>query len=94
MKTKRGKVPSLIAGSNGKPSVVIVKKQRKCVRCDEKIPKGSQCFEIPKVGGGFSNKKPYCNTCFENVLEQTDIDLTALRKCLDELKSGSIALEV
>lgn len=85
MTTKRGRVPSLIAGSNGKPGVVTVQRQRKCTRCDEKIPKGNQCFEIPKVGGGFSNKKPYCNKCFKSVLDQTAIDLKVLEKCLEDL---------
>lgn len=75
---KRGKTPSLITGSNGKPSVITVKKRRTCVRCSNKIESGDKCFEIPKVGGGFSNRKPYCCSCFKEVLGQTRRDLEEL----------------
>ena len=57
--TKRGKTPSLISGSSGKPSTAKAKKRRDCNRCKCNIYLGDKLFEIPKSGGGFSNKKHY-----------------------------------
>ncbi len=76
---KRGKTPSLITGSSGKPSSTVAKKQRKCNRCDSCISGGTKLYLIPKVGGGFSNKKPYCKNCFDEILVQTQKDLDELK---------------
>lgn len=81
---KRGPTPSLITGSSGKPTMVVTKIQRKCSRCLNKIEGGGKCFEIPKVGSGFSTKKTYCKTCFKEVLKQTRIDLEELDASLEE----------
>ena len=78
---KRGKTPSLISGSSGKPSIVEAKKRRNCSRCGCDINMGEKLFEIPKIGGGFSNRKPICKSCFRKILDQTEKDL-------DELKSS------
>ena len=78
MSTKRGKIPSLITGSSGKPVKVVAKRQRSCGRCSCSISSGSSCFEVPKVGVGFSNKKTYCENCFKEVLKKTKEDLTLL----------------
>jgi len=79
---KRGKIPSLIAGCNGKPSLVEVHRKRKCTRCSTDIVNGSKCFAIPRIGGGFSNQKPYCFSCFREVLSQTRTDLEELENLL------------
>jgi len=79
---KKGKVPSLITGSSGKPCIEEVKKQRKCNRCGKAIIKGSKCFVIPKVGSGFVSKKSYCTDCFEDILGQSFKDLKKLEHCL------------
>ena len=78
MTKKRGKIPSLITGSNGKPSKVVCKRRRLCSRCSFEILLGESCFEIPKVGGGFSNKKTFCPDCFKEILEQTKKDMSIL----------------
>ena len=78
MLKKRGKIPSLISGSSGKPVKVTAKRQRPCIRCSCDIASGSSCFEVPKVGGGFSSKKTYCKSCFKEVLEKTKEDLSSL----------------
>ncbi len=78
MSKKRGKIPSLITGSSGKPIRVIAKRQRMCSRCSCSIASGNNCFEVPKVGGGFSNKKTYCRNCFGEILKKTKEDLALL----------------
>ncbi|MCK4763704.1 MAG: hypothetical protein KAW12_16000 [Candidatus Aminicenantes bacterium] len=76
--TKRGKTPSLISGLSGKPIPEKVKKKRTCNRCSCDIMKGQNCFLIPKLGSGFSNKKPFCKSCFKETLDQTRKDLDSL----------------
>ena len=78
MSKKRGKIPSLITGSSGKPVKVTAKRQRACGRCSSNIMAGESCFEVPKVGGGFSSKKTYCLSCFKEVLEKTKEDVAQL----------------
>jgi len=85
--TKRGKTPSLLTGSSGKPSVAQAKQQRNCKRCSSKIIMGESLFEIPKIGGGFSQKKPFCKLCFNEILEQTQKDLDLLK---EELKKVNV----
>jgi len=75
---KRGKIPSLLTASSGKPAAVIAKKRRTCVRCSNKIEGGSKCFEIPKVVSGFTKKSPHCTVCYQEILEQTRKDLEKL----------------
>jgi len=73
--TPKGKTPSLIGSSNGRPQRVIVKRKSDCSRCHGDILPGQDCFGIPKVGSGFNTLKRYCNECFKNVLGQTQKDL-------------------
>ena len=75
MSKPRGKIPTLICGSSGKPSKVTAQKARTCSRCSGSIVKGDECFEIPQVSGGFTNRKTFCTTCFKEVLKQTRQDL-------------------
>ena len=75
---KRGKTPSLISGSSGKPLIVEVKRRRNCNRCECNINMGEKIFEIPKIVGGFSVKKPICKLCFREILDQTKKDLDKL----------------
>ena len=84
MKKKRGRTPSLITGSSGKPSKVSAKRARSCNRCSNDISLGEECFEIPKVGGGFSSKKTFCKECFKEILTQTKKDMTALEKLIED----------
>jgi hypothetical protein len=80
MNRKRGKTPSLITGSSGKPSKVIAKRRQKCKRCDSDIFNGDICFQVPKVGSGFSNNKRFCVNCFKEILIQTKKDIAKLEK--------------
>ncbi len=75
MKPKRGKTPSLLTGSSGKPARVTAKRRRECCRCAFLISNGEICFEVPRKSGGFSSKKTYCPSCFKEILGQTRKDL-------------------
>ncbi|MGA2050837.1 MAG: hypothetical protein ABSG96_24335 [Terracidiphilus sp.] len=74
----KGKVPSLIGGTLGAPRKTVTDGTSKCKRCEEHIPKGTECYEIPQLGGSFSNYKRYCDQCFQSILERTKADLDAL----------------
>lgn len=74
----KGKVPSLIGSTLGTPKKVLVKRERGCKRCHASISKGTECYEIPQLGGSFSNYKPYCDCCFRSILLKTKADLDAL----------------
>jgi hypothetical protein len=74
----RGKTPSLIGSTLGTPRKRIVKGKSHCKRCKVPISKGVECFEIPQLGGSFSNYRRYCDGCFRSILEKTKSDLEAL----------------
>jgi len=77
--TKRGKTPSLISGSNGKPILVCAQRKRTCKRCECSIYSGSKLFEYPKSGNGFSNRQSICLSCFKEIIDQTESDLSKIR---------------
>lgn len=76
----RGKTPSLIGASNGRPKKVIVQRKSKCNRCGGDIHIGDDCYNIPKTGNSFSKETRYCIECYKNILVQTEQDLAALKK--------------
>lgn len=76
----RGKTPSLIGSSNGKPRRVNVERKSKCHRCNCDINSGQDCFGIPRAGSGFSSIRRFCKYCFEKILEQTQKDLDEIKK--------------
>lgn len=74
----RGKTPSLIGSTLGAPRKNMVKGKSHCKRCKALIAKGVECYEIPQLGGSFSNYRRYCDGCFRSILEKTKSDLDAL----------------
>ena len=78
----KGRNPSLIGGSNGRPKRANVKRRGECSRCHCTLEAGTDCFEIPKVGGGggFTRQKRYCQECFKNILRTTAEDLNEMWK--------------
>jgi hypothetical protein len=74
----KGKVPSLIGSTLGTPRRTVTDGTSKCKRCGGAISKGMECYEIPQLGGSFSNYKRYCDGCFKSILEQTKVHLDAL----------------
>lgn len=81
-KIPRGKTPSLIGGSNGRPSKVLIQRGCKCYRCNDHLKNGSYCIEIPQLGGSFTNQRRVCFNCFEKILQQTRTDLETLEEML------------
>lgn len=81
-KTPRGKTPSLIGSTHGRPKLIPVQRRCECRRCGHHIEAGDACFGIPKLGTGFSNHKRFCATCYKNILEQTRRDLAELEQLL------------
>jgi hypothetical protein len=76
----KGKTPTLISGASGKPKMVVADGKSHCARCEGVIAAREQCFEIPKIGGAFTNKKRHCKTCFVAILAKTREDLDELGK--------------
>jgi hypothetical protein len=78
MGTTRGKWPSLITGSHGRPKFELAKRKRTCTRCKIAIMGGTECVSIPVPGtmGG----ETYCCKCLLRIIEQS-------RKDLDELEA-------
>jgi hypothetical protein len=70
----KGKTPSLIGSTNGRPVKVDVKRSSECCRCGDVLKAGSLCIGIPKTDA-FGTVRRFCPECFENVLQQTASDL-------------------
>lgn len=77
-KTPRGKTPSLIGGSLGRPKVATAKKRCDCSRCEASISRGEKCYDVPQPSKPFSSSRRFCETCFASVLAQTRADLLEL----------------
>jgi len=75
----RGKTPSLIGFSNGRPSRIVVERKSRCFRCGSDIEVGQDCFGIPKMQSGFKVTKRYCKSCFGNIILQTSKDLEGIK---------------
>ncbi len=84
-KKPKGKTPSLIGGSNGRPRLADVKRLSHCYRCDDDLLSGTTCVEIPELGGGHSSARRVCDECYGLILDQTRADLEAAR----QLRSAS-----
>ena len=78
----KGKTPSLISSTNGKPTPVKVQRKGKCSRCKSDIENGVNCFEIPKIGLGYKKRKRVCKICFINIIQQTEKDLTKIKNLM------------
>ena len=76
----KGKTPSLITGSSGKPKPAVCKKRSICKRCKGEISASERCFEIPIVGRGYTASKRHCEQCFKEILEQTRKDLESFEE--------------
>lgn len=74
----RGKTPSLIGSSLGRPEKKTCGKSTPCSRCAVDIPKGADCYDVPQPLKPHSSTRRFCPGCFANVLEQTRRDLAVL----------------
>lgn len=87
MTKPRGKTPSLLSKTNGKPCDETAKRTRKCCRCEGSIKKGSVFFIVPSTKAGFPYDKSFCLECFGNTLSQTEGELKELRDTLEKHRS-------
>lgn len=74
----RGKTPSLIGSSLGRPAKETCGRRSPCSRCGKDIIKGTDCYDIPQPLKPHSRTRRFCRACFEKVLEQTKCDLEEL----------------
>lgn len=74
----KGKTPSLIGSSLGRPRAVVAGKSCSCGRCNVGIPMGQKCYDVPQPSKPFSSTRRFCVDCFRKVLEKTWEDLTEI----------------
>jgi hypothetical protein len=79
----KGKTPSLLSLSTGKPSIDSANNQKRCSRCKTTILKGQKYFQIPKSEAGFTKQKPFCLACFKKILDKTKKEIEELESDLD-----------
>lgn len=74
----KGKTPSLIGSSLGRPSKKTCGRETPCSRCHVGITKGEECYDVPQPKKPHSATRRFCVDCFAGVLEQTKSDLEKL----------------
>lgn len=79
-RTPKGKTPSLIGGTNGRPVRVDIERKSECYRCKDELRAGTSCIAIPKLGSAFSSKRRVCEDCYQAMLKQTSDELEVLRQ--------------
>ena len=75
----KGKTPSLIGSSLGRPKKVTCGRRTPCSRCHKDITKGEVCYDVPQVKKPHESTRRFCGECFDDVLEQSRRDLDNLR---------------
>ncbi len=78
----KGKTPSLIGSSLGRPAAVTAKRSSPCSRCDADIALGEMCYDVPQPAKKFRRTRRFCASCFATVLERTKQDLAELEGLL------------
>ncbi len=74
----RGRTPSLIGGSLGRPTKETCGRKTPCSRCGEGIVKGEVCYDVPQLQKPHSSTRRFCSKCFDEVLQKTRKDLEKL----------------
>ncbi len=74
----RGKTPSLIGSSLGRPRKETCGRETPCSRCKKPISKGEDCYDVPQPQKPHSATRRFCADCFVGVLEQSKLDLEKL----------------
>jgi len=88
LKKRRGKIPSLLSFSTGKPYKDTTKKEAKCNRCNLVILKEKTCFKVPKRSNGFTNDKIHCLTCVQEILQQTQKEIDEVKEELQNTEES------
>lgn len=76
----KGKTPSLIGSSLGRPSKVTCGRSTPCSRCGQDIAKGQECYDVPQPLEPHSSTRRFCQACFRDVLERTKRDVAELER--------------
>lgn len=74
----KGKTPSLIGASLGRPKKTICGRRTACSRCHEDILKGDVCYDVPRVKKPHASSRRFCGGCFAEVVDQSKRDLDGL----------------
>lgn len=74
----KGKTPSLIGSSLGRPRTDRPGCRTKCTRCEAPVLKGELSYLVPQPKKPHSATRRFCEECFAGVLEQTRQDLEKL----------------
>ena len=75
----KGKTPSLVGASLGRPKKVTCGRRTPCSRCREEILKGATCYDVPQVKKPHAATRRFCEECFGDILEQSRRDLDSFR---------------
>ncbi len=78
----KGKTPSLIGSSLGRPEAKVARRSSPCSRCEASILKGDTCYDVAQPSRRFPSPRRFCGTCFRLVLQQTKGDLAELEALL------------
>lgn len=78
---KRGKTPSLIS-AHGAVELDHSGRASPCKRCGVSLAKRDPCVRVKNTDG--RGRRTYCLSCFVEVMDQTEADLTALRTAVAE----------
>lgn len=76
----KGKTPSLIGSSLGRPDASLAGRLCACSRCKAAILMGDKCYDVPQPQKRFSQTRRFCASCFRAVLEKTKEDLAAIEE--------------
>lgn len=74
----KGKTPSLIGSSLGRPEKKTAGRRSPCSRCEASILLGDTCYDVPQPSKSFPTPRRFCVSCFRLVLQQTKLDLAGL----------------
>ena len=74
----KGRTPSLIGSTLGRPAKKTCGRKTPCSRCRANIKKGDVCYDVPQLRKPHSTTRRFCATCFDGVLTQTRRDLQRL----------------
>ena len=82
MSEPKGKTPSLLSMSTGKPTLHVCERSTKCSRCKKAVGQHENCFQIPKQKSGFTHKTIHCVSCMAKIVGQTRKDLEKVEELL------------
>ena len=74
----RGRTPSLIGSTLGRPARKTCGRRTPCSRCRADIMNGDVCYDVPQLRKPHSATRRFCAECFGGMLGQTRQDLDEL----------------